>query len=135
MTSFQWRNEFSVGNVLIDDDHRQLIKMVNALSAAAEQNNDTAIQEKPLDDLINFTQAHFRNEENEMARIEYAGLAEHKREHEKLFTELKTYIDKESGLGQQMAKFLKDWVLYHIQHSDQHMGEAMSKSGSKIILH
>jgi hemerythrin len=130
---FVWRDDLSVGNVFIDNDHRQLITLVNDLFEAMEQRKSKDILVKLLDDLIKFTEEHFKREEEIMHCIQYAELSTHKEEHERLFREIldlrKKFIDGKLMLSIHVSRYLSDWVFNHVMHDDKILAAAMRNAG------
>ena len=79
MALFLWSDsELSVGNSLMDNDHRQMVKLINDLFLAMEEHEGKVVLARLLGDLIKFTQDHFKREEELMQRIRYPEYAHHK---------------------------------------------------------
>ncbi|MBI1890458.1 MAG: hemerythrin family protein [Burkholderiales bacterium] len=134
MPCFSWNDDLSVGNKFIDDDHRALIKLVNELHDAMSQGHGKDILGKTLDQLIHYTKAHFKREEDHMQRINYRGYPLHKQEHDKLIKEVQALKDKfnngSSMLTVQVSSFLRDWLVNHIMKSDRLLAEALLKAAA-----
>src|ERR1039457_4514872 len=88
MVFFEWNNDLDVGNAFIDDDHRNLIALLNIVSFAIESGKGKLVLEALLSDLIQYTQEHFKREEAVMRNIHYRDFLEHKSEHQKLIFEV-----------------------------------------------
>ena len=67
---FTWNESYSVGNEIIDNDHRGLFDTLNSLESAAKWPNpeDIAVI---LETLINYTRNHFQREERLMRGVGY----------------------------------------------------------------
>jgi len=92
-----WRKQMSVGNTLIDDEHRYLICLINTIELATRTDDAHDILATTLDQLVEYTQIHFDTEEQIQAKIKYPGLEEHKKEHKKIMLDLhdvKKKLDK-----------------------------------------
>lgn len=133
MVLFAWRDDLSVGSTLIDNDHRHIITLVNQLFGAMEQGKGKDVLVKLLDDLIGFTEIHFKREEEIMQRIQYAELSSHKQNHDKLFKAVQDlrekFIDGKSMLSIEVSKFLRDWAIKHIIRDDKRLAAAMRDAG------
>jgi len=127
MTAIFWKEEYSVGDPIIDAQHRQLIGTMNQLS---ELLTGDAYR---LDDALTiFTQLavyvldHFGYEEQCMAACNYppAELAAHKATHAGLVKQVRDF-QKKVGSGDREAlrdllPFLSGvWLTEHICHTDR----------------
>lgn len=95
-----WREQMSVGNTLIDNEHSYLLDQINAVELAlnTEENHDLLVE--TLDHLVEYTQTHFDHEEQIQLKIKYPLHEEQKDEHEKILAELnsiKKKLDKVLG--------------------------------------
>ena len=129
MAQFLWTDDLVTGNALIDDDHRKLISMANAVFDAMAKGQANEIISKVLNNLIIYTKAHFGREEREMERIRYESYISHKSEHTKLVKqveELKATLD--AGQKTNVVKvygFLSDWLRNHILTVDKKLAAAL----------
>lgn len=99
-----WREQMSVGNTLIDNEHKYLLEQVNAVERAlnTEQNHDILVE--TLDHLVDYTKNHFDHEEQIQRKINYPDIEEHKREHRKIMMDLyviKKKLDITLGISQE----------------------------------
>lgn len=74
MARMEWKDAYSVGNELLDSQHRQLIELVNQLTG-----------ETPLSDVLEglrrYAETHFQTEEGLLEAAEYPELEEHQKYH------------------------------------------------------
>ncbi len=133
---FKWSADHSVNNKALDDQHQELISILNRLFiAVSKQEGDKAIV-GTLDALIGYTETHFALEEQLMQQAKYAGLETHILEHKK-FTErldqfCKKYLLEEKPIYFEMLSFLKTWLKDHIQVVDIKYSGALKKIGGTI---
>lgn len=129
MALFTWSDELSVGNRLIDDDHKKLVKMVNDFHDALVEGHGNEVVGKVLHNLVIYTREHFAREEAEMQRIKYARYLAHKEEHDKLLREVAelqgSFQSGRAMLSIKVSKFLRDWLQTHIKQTDQQLADAM----------
>lgn len=122
----------SVGVKQVDDDHRQLISIVNDFEAATRLGAgqvDEGHMRMILAKLNLYAREHFAREEKIQEASRYEGLAENKRQHQLLLKKLETFIadyvaEKLGGPRQstkEMAGFLNDWLVEHIIKTDLKM--------------
>ncbi len=95
-----WRKQMSVGNTIIDNEHRYLLDQINALELALNSEDNHDILVETLERLVEYTQTHFDHEEQIQLKIKYPLHEEHKDEHEQILAELssiKKKLDKILG--------------------------------------
>lgn len=102
--SLVWREQMSVANTLIDNEHKYLVDQINALETALNTKDNHDILVETLDHLVSYTKTHFDHEETIQRKISYPGLEEHKLEHKKLMQNLyaiKNKLDEALGNDQE----------------------------------
>jgi|GEM_PF-227304 len=118
----EWSPALSVGDPLLDQQHQKLVEMVNTLhDAMATQSAQFQIKEL-LDSLVEYTQKHFGYEEERMRSANYPHLAGHQRLHTDLLNQVGALHEKfkcGKKINMKLMKFLKDWLINHIQKSDK----------------
>jgi hemerythrin len=129
MALFAWNDDFNVGSKFIDDDHKKLVKLVNDFHDAMEQGRGNDVVGKVLHNLVIYTKEHFQREESEMLRIKYPKYLAHKLEHDQLISEVaqlqKSFADGRAMLTVKISKFLRDWLVSHIQQTDRLLATAL----------
>lgn len=94
MSLIEWNDEiYSVGINKMDQEHKRLISMINALDKLKEQPNKDYL-ERVFVTLIEYTRDHFAHEERIMERMQYPRLAEHKKQHQ-IFVDMVTRFKSE----------------------------------------
>ena len=135
MIFFNWNDSLSVGNEVFDDDHKNLIKLVDKLNEALKSGESKAALADIFDELIKYTKEHFKREEDLMQRIGYAEFKMHKEAHERLISAIedcqKNFESGDTILDDQMPIFLFDWLFNHILLVDKKLSWAVQqfKSG------
>jgi hemerythrin len=134
MTLVEWNEKMSVGVSIIDDEHKNLLGMLNELyNAMVSKQSDEALG-KVLDGLIAYTVYHFKHEEALFARTRYPAAAEHEKEHADLTKQVldvqKQYREGASAtLSTEVLNFLRKWLLAHILRSDKKYGLHLNANG------
>ncbi len=129
---FKWLPEYSVGINTIDNQHKELVNILNRLFiAVSKREGDKAIGEI-LDALMAYTQKHFTLEERLMQQARYKDLDAHKMEHKKLIEQLDQLIKKhmleDKPIYFEMMNFLKTWLKEHIQGVDTKYAAALQEA-------
>jgi hemerythrin len=86
MEFFQWRDELSVGVYRLDQQHQNLIALLNKLYAAVQVGRPAGELRMLCSQLTLHTRLHFSDEEMIMEGAEYPRLREHRARHSE-FTE------------------------------------------------
>ena len=126
-----WGEILRVGVDEIDEDHRKLVNIFNILNHAVMEGESQEYLAAILDELINCTVWHFSHEERLMLKHRYAGMEEHKAEHQELIrsaSELKQAIlqaDKASVNRQ--IESLERWLTEHIFATDMRLGSYLAR--------
>ncbi|MDR0669342.1 MAG: bacteriohemerythrin [Treponema sp.] len=116
----KWDDKYSVGIPLIDEQHKELIRLTNELyqgclagDAAAQDFFFTTIH-KAMD----YVKYHFSAEERILENIKYPYLAEHKKQHDdfvfKMVEDVKSFQGGRKFVPNNFVRFLKEWILSHI---------------------
>jgi len=80
----KWRDCFSVGDPLIDQQHQQFFSEVERVLAAIDQGAGVEALAVFYRDFRQALVAHFRDEEAMLERVNFPGLTEHQAEHQAL---------------------------------------------------
>lgn len=124
MIFMAWNDRLSVGVDKIDDDHKELIRLINKLYEGIQEGHGKETLEEIFGSLVNYTHYHFSREEALYAAADQSLSREHKRLHDD-FVEgvLKAQEDFKLGTtaspSLEMMVILKDWLFDHILGSDQ----------------
>lgn len=119
----KWNNIYSLGTEKIDIQHKKLIDIINKLfNAFSEGNADTIISEI-LNELTDYTQYHFKTEEEIFEKYNYPEKENHKNSHEEFVqkvTHWKTEnSENDTNLPYELMEYLKKWLLEHILKEDK----------------
>ncbi len=123
-----WRDKMSIGNHIIDMDHRLLICMINMIELSLLAPGDKVGNIKvALDELESYTDIHFKREEKIQFAIKYPRYDEHKHEHQQLVNRLQEIKEQILGIDDpailakkapQLTELLRDWLLHHVLQED-----------------
>ena len=123
MTYFPWSQDYSVGVRLIDNDHKELVELVNSLYDQIEKSGNQAKIAAALAFLARYVREHFAREEALMADYGYPGLAPHLASHHKLAAKIHAAqrvfnAEPERLDPQKLLLFLREWLVQHILRED-----------------
>ena len=119
----QWKDEYNTGVALMDKQHRRLVELINQLFQCMKDGGDRMLLASVVDELVNYTVTHFRAEEDVMKKHNYPDLDAHKMVHKNFVDQVGVYAKKIKA-GDRLPpadvyKFLKDWLIGHIEKQDR----------------
>jgi hemerythrin len=135
MAFVDWNDKLSVGVASIDDQHRQLVALINQLHDAMREGKGKAMLVQVSKDLLAYTKSHFNHEETLLRTHGYPELPSHRAVHDK-FTEQvfdvhKRLEGKESVLTMDVMAFLRTWLTDHIMKTDQQYAAFLKQAGAR----
>lgn len=121
MTSIEWNSKYELGSDQIDTQHQILFNIIKKLNQAKNDELDKQYIESLYSELLKFSEFHFCSEENIMIENSYPGYISHRKEHEKVLSDLRNrlfslkyeYIDFAN-----LETFLIDWFSHHTSTED-----------------
>lgn len=130
MSLIHWTpEEFATNIAQHDEEHKHLFGLLNRLHVSVCTGERGSIG-NALDGLIAFVAEHFSAEEENMRKVNYPALEQHRQEHEKL---VKTCVDLQqqfhagqAEITEETTVFLRDWLKQHIPQVDRKYGPALS---------
>ncbi|MBV1921433.1 MAG: bacteriohemerythrin [Pseudomonadales bacterium] len=128
----EWKKEYCVGVARIDEQHQQLIKLLNALYKEVSGGAPASQSWGLLDKFSDYAETHFTTEE----RIAVDGgvpsgqLESHKAEHDAYRVRVKSFyasMSKDKTVPVQLMAFLSKWWLSHILVLDMELGRVINE--------
>jgi methyl-accepting chemotaxis protein len=117
-----WDDTIATGIELIDDQHKELIGLINRLNSAMQQGKGKAVVGEILDEVGRYAVFHFGQEEALFDKYGYPEVEEHKGIHRDLLGQASEFIDNfqsgKIGMSHDVFFFLKDWLTNHIKGVD-----------------
>ena len=123
METIEWNESYSVGVKELDEEHKQLFRIINALFEAPDTHMDLQRISELLADMREYASVHFETEEKYMSECRYPDIANHIRAHQR-------YRDKVNNIRPQsltenpeqfekIIQFLYEWLAGHILSCDK----------------
>jgi hemerythrin len=134
--SLLWRDQFSVGNDLIDMDHKHLIEIINKAEINLKTNSRSEFNAL-LEELSRYSKTHFEREELLAKAVDYPGSGQLHESHTFLVANLEQF-KKDVGAEwseEAIAKFttfLRDWLIKHVIKEDLPMKPWMIKHSPRF---
>ncbi len=134
--SMEWSNDYSVEHEKMDDQHKQLFDIINEYYEAVKNDSSFSSLKKVFDKVLAFTQYHFKEEEELLAKTDYPKLREHQLIHQNLVErvlELREDLNNEvPGSPDHVKYFLKNWLTSHIKGIDKQYSPFVNTPSNKI---
>jgi hemerythrin len=118
-----WNDKYSVGIDSIDKQHKQLILLLNTLYDAMKEGKGKDKLEEILNELVVYTDYHFKYEEELFNKYSYPDKAHHEKIHNELRKKVMEFQGKfksgQMNMSIDLLNFLKEWVNNHIVEEDK----------------
>jgi hemerythrin-like metal-binding protein len=123
MEPVQWSEKLSVGVEELDQQHQEIIKMLNHLISTSETvDTDSETISDILLEMTRYAQKHFKTEEKLMKAYNYPGLEEQKKEHRAYrikTVDFSTAVTlRVEAVPEILLAYLFDWWIHHILDED-----------------
>ena len=132
-----WSPTYSVGVALIDNQHKELLKLTNDLysHSIGDPESEHAYFKTVIKAAVDYVKVHFSTEEQLMIKTKFSGYAEHKRQHDSfiltVLEQAKIFEENKKMPLLTFTNFLKDWVMTHIAISDKQYFEYFKKIATR----
>ena len=139
-SAVEWTPDYSVGVAKFDDQHKEIIRLINELYEALADKGDDSKQKLVgiAQRLCNYTYNHFLEEEVEMFRYGFPQYESHKENHDKLTSLARDFLVRilagETGLKKlciELIATLTAWLKVHIKETDKRYGVFLNELGVK----
>ena len=137
-----WKEKYRVGVELIDEQHIELFSRLSEFIKTVQ--NDIPWEEKldrvkeTMEFMQEYVVTHFADEEEYQEKINYPDIEKHKEAHAKFKAGINDYVKifEEGGFTeekiQEFSGKLMAWLIMHVGHMDQKIGEYVKSKGGKI---
>lgn len=140
MNIFPWTPDFSVGVFHLDEQHQEMMMLINKLFESLLHGTNTQDVDGYIAKLKSHTQKHFTLEEHTMEVTSYPpeDTARHREIHAKFLqrlNEFETSALRAEGtlelydLTRELAHYLKAWTIEHLTGEDRKLGRHLNRLG------
>ncbi len=121
----EWENEFCIGDELIDNQHQQLVGVINELYYAVKNKKGDDVALKIILKLLDYTVTHFNDEEAFFEDFDYPNKEYHKELHQQFVAQANDWhaeiLSGQKPLSLDILHFLVDWLVNHIKVVDKEL--------------
>lgn len=129
MKLFKWSEEYSVKSEVLDEQHKKLFDIINALYNAFAANEHKEKLGSILDELQDYTIYHFSEEERLLKKMGAPLTPDHLQAHRDFIDKITTLRDRFNqgsvGITYDLMSFLRQWLSDHIKGVDQEYVKAI----------
>jgi hemerythrin len=135
MPKITWFSGFSVKIESFDNEHKELVRLLNNLYDAIPLGVANQILPTILHELVNYTKSHFKHEEEAFEKYGFPEAEAHKLEHDAFVKKIERFYKKfnegSATLSMDVFEMLHDWVKNHIMQSDKAYTNFLLAAGMK----
>lgn len=133
MAFIDWENKYSINVAEVDKQHQGLFGILNRLHESLTNGEEKSMQEKILDELIDYTVEHFATEEKLFQDTGFPGYENHKKIHDDLTGQAiqiqNEFRNDNATISFELLDFLHQWLTEHTLGLDQEAGGYLNSKG------
>ena len=118
-----WGPQLVLGMDNIDEQHKELVSLLNQLHKAMKLKKGSQTSVEVLNRLFDYTQYHFKTEEEMFSLYDYPEALVHTEIHDRLKAKVasfkKDFDDGKLSLTMDLMDMLTDWLQHHIMETDR----------------
>ena len=130
MEKLAWTSQMSLGDAEMDGAHKAFVEQLGVLVELP----DTAFG-AGLSALVAAMETDFRHEEEQMERLNYAGLQAHREQHARVLSALHHVVPDvmkgDTASARHALELLPQWFVFHLSTMDTALAVASDMAGSE----
>lgn len=138
---FPWNRNFETGVAIVDEQHKQLVRIINKLADHLGHQSDVVDLNNVFDELAAYADYHFKTEEGvwEPYFKDDASYSEHLHTHHS-FMEHVVQLKAEEGtksldkVVEEVLRYLTHWLAFHILDNDKRMAKTIQAMDAGMSL-
>jgi len=119
----EWQDEYSVGVKELDNQHQNLLKIINTLLKEQQNEYDAIELSETISSLIHYAYVHFASEERYLMQTHFPDFKQHVLEHVNFIMKtLELSLKVKEGTKDnrlQLLRYLKKWYSSHVLGKDR----------------
>ena len=134
MQLIEWKDDYLIGDMLIDAHHRTFFQMTNDIAQSIEKGTTSVSVEDLIDFLKDYVHMHFSAEERLMATVGFPQIEPHVEVHSAFSKQIEEMdpVNSERGASMTLKELLgvmQSWFLHHILHEDMAYRGYLAEAG------
>jgi hemerythrin-like metal-binding protein len=130
-----WKDEYSLGIKVIDEQHKKFVAALNHLYEAVNTMKARKELRQIFLEIEDYAHFHFATEEKYFDQFKYEDAAEHKTKHNEFREKLSAFENRiennEIEVSFSLIDFLEDWLIGHISDVDKKYVQCFKDHGLK----
>ena len=124
-TPIEWQEEYSVGVKELDDQHKNLLNIINSLLLEKQEKITSDKLSEIISSMVHHAYIHFATEERYMEQVNFPDLKQHVLEHVSFILktlELSLKVKEGEGTAtnqMELLTYLKEWYSSHVLGADR----------------
>lgn len=121
-----WGGKYEIGIPLIDNQHKELVMIINELDKACRNLGGEEVRSAFKDAMrriVGYVRFHFSAEQEFLERFKYPAYREHVKEHESFIKDIleaaRDFNEGKRFVPHHFVRTLRDWLLSHIAVADK----------------
>lgn len=120
--SIKWNDSYSVGIDKIDEQHKKILELLKQVLDDI-QNNKFENLKNIIKELVEYSNYHFKTEEDLFDKYDYENKEAHIEKHQEFRAHVmniaQSYENNELSTSYELHTFLEDWFVDHINGTDK----------------
>lgn len=133
MERIEWTDEFSMGIGLFDQQHKQLLNLVNSLIDSSGGSDDKAAVADTMAELLELAYDHFSYEEKFLLQYGYPDYEAHQQHHQDFLNKTKALSEaaqlRVTGVPEWLLIHVRQWFNHHVCEEDMKYKGFLKESG------
>ncbi len=135
MKLITWNDNYSVNVEEIDNQHKELIRIINELYVSVVDGKNSNTMDKIFKDLTEYATTHFKTEEDYFDKFKYSESSFHKQQHKDIAEKIEEFKKRNAAgrkiLDSEILCFLMSWFVNHVILIDKRFTECFKENGLK----
>ncbi|MDH3349680.1 MAG: bacteriohemerythrin [Desulfobulbaceae bacterium] len=135
MSILAWDKNIILDHPIIDQQHQKLVILVNEFYEAIRKKEANSAIMELLQGLIDYTEFHFKDEQNLMRLNQYPDYLPHVSEHRKFVAHVADCYTRISEgklvISLEITSFLRSWLVEHIKVTDKKLCTFLAQKSGK----
>ncbi|MBU8869642.1 MAG: bacteriohemerythrin [Gemmatimonadales bacterium] len=136
MALIDWTGEFSVGIKSLDEQHQNLVEIINKFDEARRRGKGSKVMGQILNEILGYTQEHFAFEEKLLEKTDFPGRKLHQSQHRQLLQKVERlqhdFLNEDRRITAETSELFDYWLTSHILKHDKEYSEHLQKSAVEV---
>lgn len=127
MEKMVWQQDWEMGDVRLDSQHKAMVRAINHLAVRLEEGRSREGVNRSISFLMVYVELHFREEEEAMERSGYPSRVAHVEQHRECARRIEALLESwrngAPGTLSDLVSFFNFWLADHLGDADRRFSE------------